>query len=307
MKKLLKLLCVIEGITILPFQSFAKTKEKEEDIHYDNYYVDYVYNNYLKNKKKTSYDIETIRTEETVYTVPVSSSTTTTTIINKNIIQNNKINKIGSSTSSSIKQNTNDTGYDFYIGFGVGISDFRDYEVKQPQYSPDKATMRPDRDSNVYVNFGIDNLIKDSMNLEFEIGYVENDKIATPNENGVDLIDYNQKIKTYNIGANLIYDIVDIDSLFIPFIGFGVGMARFELSDFGIVKENDILTNFESKSEKKDTIYGKITAGIMYSMNNSSKFTIGAEYIKYKNIDYKYISLSDLARINVIAGLRFYF
>ena len=306
MKKLLKLLCVIEGITILPFQSFAKTKEKEEDIHYDNYYVDYVYNNYLKNKKKTVYDVEAIRTEETIYTVPVSSSTTT--IINEtNIMEGSKENKTDMSSSFAQNKNNEEELYNFYIGFGVGISEFKDYEVQQTQYSTDKATMKPERDTNVYFNFGINNLIKDTMDLEFEIGYFENDKIPTPNENGVYLIDYNQKVKIYNVGANLIYNIVDIDSLFILFIGFGAGMARFELSDFGIIKSDNTSTNFESKSESKDTFYGKISAGIMYSMNESSKFTVAAEYIKYKDIDYKYLTLSDLAQINVTAGLRFYF
>lgn len=320
MKKLLKFLCVIEGITILPFQSFAK--EKASKVEYDNHYVDYVYNNYLKDKKKMVYDIETIRTEETIYTVPVSSNTTIideTDIMEKEEInetdktnETNEIDKtnetdISSSTEQDKDDNDKEESDSFYIGLGAGISSFKDYKVQQPQYSFDKATMKPERDTNIYFNFGINNFIINSMNLEFEIGYFENDKIPTPHENGVYLIDYNQKMKIYNAGVNLIYDIVDIHSLFIPFIKFGAGMARFELSDFGIVRENNISTNFESKSESKNTFYGKISAGIMYSMNDTSKFIIGAEYIKYKDIDYKYLSLSDLSQINITAGLRFYF
>lgn len=304
MKQLLKILLIIEGIVILPSMSFSK----ENKVEYDNYYVDYVYNNYLKNKRKQPYEIETTEeniTEETsLYGMPISS---VTGLKNETKIKGTEKTNQTQISSKETKTEETKNPYRFYAGLGLGISKLNDYDVLQPAYSQDKATMEPDDSSNAYINFGINNIFKDFMSLEFELGYAENEKIPTPHENGVYLIDYNQNLKTYNIGANLIFNILDINSMFIPYIGFGLGMAKLELSDFGIIVQDDIPANFKSKSESKNTFYGKITAGVMYSMNETSKFVIGADYIMYNDVDYKYISLQDLSRINFTAGLKFYF
>ncbi len=319
MKKLLKYLCVIEGVLALPTLSYAneiiiednkiiiKEDKVKDDVHYDNYYVDYVYNNYLKNKKKQAYTIETIYDIQEIGVDNKYMGVPTNNVTSTNITEiSTYTTKDNQTDISDTDDNDENDTYRFYIGFGLGISNLENYNSERIM-DRESATMKPDISSNMYANFGIRNFIYDNMNMEFELGYAENDKIPTPHENGITLIDYNQNLKTYNLGANLIYDILDIDSLFVPYIGFGLGMARLELGDFGIAMSNNKPVLFEGKSEAKNTFYGKITAGIMYKMRENSKFTIGGEYILYKDVDYKYLELSDLARINFTAGLKFYF
>lgn len=335
MKKLLKYLCVMEGIFALPALSYAneiimknnkiiiKETKVEDDIHYDNYYVDYVYNNYLKNKKKQTYTIETVYDiqemdiDNEYADVPATDDLMSTNIVSTEVteIDTDDANDNETEVSeikteiSEIKDDTEKSEpdkYRFYIGFGLGISNLQDYNSKRIMDN-ESATMKPDISSNVYANFGIHDFFYDNMHLEFELGYAENKKIPTPHENGETLIDYNQGLKTYNLGANLVYNIADFNSLFIPYIAFGCGMARLELSDFGITSGNVSSTMFESKSEAKNAFYGKIAAGVMYRMRENSKFTVGGEYILYKDVEYKYLELSDLARINFTAGLKFYF
>lgn len=297
---------------MLPSISFSKSNTEKEK--YDNHYVNYVYENYLKNKQSQYYEVDTIQrdvVEETsIYNMPV--------IVTNELITETQIEEVDTSNQTQLSSamsntdtptdNAEDDKYNFYFGLGLGISKLDNYKSQQPLFSLEKATMEPEDSSNVYANFGLNNIFEDFINLEVELGYVENKKITTPDENGVYLIDYNQNLKTYNLGANLIFNMLNIDSMFIPYIGFGLGVAKLELADFGtIIIPNVGGAKFKSKSESKNTFYGKIEAGIMYSLNKTSKFVIGAEYIMYNDVDYKYINMQDLSRINFNAGLKFYF
>lgn len=272
---------------------------------YNNYYVDYMYNNYLKDKSK--------KTPKIVFE-DVNVDTNTTSVIQTDMNKEHKITQPQQQQKEPVKQAKKEVKVEeknatpFYFELGLGISKFRNYEVIQPQYSPDAATMEPQDTANMFVKFGMTDFLTKLMNLEFELGYVNNNKITTEQENKVYLMDYNQKVKTYTLGANISYNFLGIDNMFVPFINFGGGVARFELSDYGKTKDsNGYLYNFESGKNTKNTIYGKIGAGLMYKMDATTRFTIGADYFIYKDYDLKNLNLQDLSRINIQAGLRFYF
>ncbi len=287
-----------------------------EEVQYDNYYVDYVYNNYLKNKEKN---------KNTIVKPVVEINTTTKTEIyqfqeddliqqhidkqEKDMVENIKIKEVGIKRKNNIVNN-----YKFYADLGLGLSNFQDYLITQPKYSMDKATMEPEMTNSFLLKFGFKDLLFDNMNLEVEFGEVDNKNITTLGVNSTILVEYNQKIKTTNIGANLTYNFFDIDAKWNPFIGIGIGGARLEIADYGKVLAKDgvpdpsgVLTYFESGVERKNTLYGKAIAGLMYSMSDDTKFSITADYIMYNNFDITYLSFEDLSRLNITAGLRFYF
>lgn len=293
-----------------------------EEPVYDNYYVDYVYNNYLKDKERKSITI--VKT-----TAPVNQNSqyfiqpqnndelqanTENLSEDDSTQESDNVNSQSYENSQFDENSSNQSKYNFYTELGIGISQLRDFFVTQPAYSMDKATMEPERSSNYSLKFGFNDLLANNLNLELELGYVNNDRITTNNENKVILLDYNQKIKTYNVGTNIIYNFGNIDNLFIPFVGFGIGISKFDISDYGTVLAKDGIvdqsgqpTYFESESESKNVFYGKASAGILYSMNDNTKFSLSADYIIYNDFDITFLDFEDLNRINVVAGLRFYF
>ena len=302
---------------------------------YDNHYLNYVYDNYLnKSQQPTVADIQVknntnknliievnIKEEESKdnkiiiaqenNAVPQNKEVATEEIVEElAITTENKVltkeNETKKSQSKAVKKDKK-TPLPLYWGLGLGISNLGDFEVAQVQYSEERASMEPQEATNFYIKFGLPDLILNQMDLEFELGYVENDKITTPHENGVYLIEYNQNMKTYNLGANLNYNFdLDMDLPIVPYLGFGLGLARVELSDYGMV-DNGSLIPFESASESKNTFYSKFSAGISYDIDKKSTLVIGTDYIIYNDIDYKFLDLEDLSRFNVSAGLRFYF
>lgn len=267
---------------------------------YDNYYVDYMYENYVgkRRARPVEFDIMEQQLQE-----------------NKNII----MPKVGTiKIKSNIEQENDDFSPTFYTQFSYGISKFGKYKSNFENYYLNTADMKADSNEPLYT-FALGWAFND-WNIELEANKVDYEKIETKDVNKTSLIEYNQKIKSLSIGLNLIYNFIPAsDSKFIPFIGAGLGYAEFKISDFGKVWTVDgvpsqagmigaVATDFESGDEKKDTWYAKALAGVDITVHNNTHLILSCDYRIYDDIKTdNLLELKDMNSFNASVGLRFNF
>ncbi len=305
---------VLSFITgIISTRTIAKT--------YDNHYINYVYDNYLKSKKvkNTDNSIDIIKAHNAkIYNKEVERLDKESEYLKA---RQKKIDELSSNLKNKKTSNKEeiDEHNKVYATFGMGLSNLFTYQIeKNPKIIKNQYADMKNPSSNwidsISLGYGYQNI-----NAEIEYTHVKNDNLYTEDINNDYLLRYGNNLKINSIGVNVLYSPnLSILENTTPFIGIGYGKSSVFLSDYGIGYFKDGLSvdkttpgneikKFDSDEESTSTTYIRLKLGAKYSLAEKLKLIVTINYNMINNAEYEYLKLKNIDSVDAIFGLRYSF
>ena len=246
---------------------------------YDNYYVQYMYENYVgkRRARPVEFDILEQNLKE-----------------NKNIQMPQVIDEKDLGNTDTKQTYHLDFDTRFYLQLNAGVSQLNKYKLNFANYSLNKAKMENDTNEFSYglsLGWAFEN-----WNVEIEANKVKYGKVETSDINKTFLIEYNNKLDIMDLGGNITYNILNPKTnRLVPFVGVGLGYSIFKIADFGQVWAKDgvpveagtegaVATNFESGYEETNPWYAKVMAGLNIAVSDRVNLLVSVDYKMYEDI-----------------------
>ena len=270
---------------------------------YDNYYVQYMYENYVGKRRARPVEFDIL--EQNLKG-------------NKNIQMPQVIDEKDLGNTDTKQTYHLDFDTRFYLQLNAGVSQLNKYKLNFANYSLNKAKMENDTNEFSYgfsLGWAFEN-----WNVEIEANKVKYGKVETSDINKTFLIEYNNKLDIMDLGGNITYNILNPKTnRLVPFVGVGLGYSIFKIADFGQVWAKDgvpveagtegaVATNFESGYEETNPWYTKVMTGLNIAVSDRVNLLVSVDYKMYEDITTdNNLEFSDINSLNANLGLRLNF